>query len=76
MASEGKTSREDQCWPPAEHLRERWHWIIKDDAVHPVPWGWTNNTWRTASGFRIGPKKAFAEGFRYVGPAIPPKVKS
>ena len=65
---------ERQCRPLSEHQGERWHWIVKEGGHHPVPWKWLNGTWTTVSGFRMGPKKAFGAGYRYVGPAIPPKV--
>jgi hypothetical protein len=62
------------CAPPPEHAHHDYHWLRQGENK-PVPVDWAVGSWWNLPGRcddPVDPDEAAAEGWRYIGPAIPP----
>lgn len=60
------------CEPPSGHRGHRWHWLRCDDEdPEPHEW-WPKKRLWVDEAYWTTPERKFAQGWRYVGPAIPP----
>jgi hypothetical protein len=62
------------CEPPIKHRDVEWHWLCLGEDEPPEPMLWLSGRYYSMS--RSGGVSAdflYEEGWRYVGPARPPK---
>lgn len=66
----------DTCKPQPEHAHHRRHWvpIIGDDQPEVMEWHSRWKYWCPFRGYAMPHDIATKDGWRYIGPAIPPEV--
>jgi hypothetical protein len=62
------------CEPQPELREVEWHWLRRH-ATPPQPVQWGDAYWWNLPGWcdEVTPAEAYEDGWRYVGPARPPK---
>jgi hypothetical protein len=61
------------CEPPPEHRDVEWHWLrFGDRAPEPKHWIARHRRWEFVTSW-LSPTSLAKRGWRYVGPARPPK---
>ena len=63
----------ETCEPPPEHADKAWHWVQIPPMSQLQVVCWDGRLWYEAGVLsETSPADAAGEGWRYVGPAIPP----
>jgi hypothetical protein len=61
--------------PEREYLGHQWHWLHSERSLSPCFSEWVNGGWWSAGeGNRITPEEMHRRGWRWLAPAIPPRL--